>query len=67
MTDGMPYQEAARLAKVHNPLIVNPLARWGSSHIWRACKRARRKGLVRIKYVRPDIVHIFALEGRDNG
>lgn len=67
MVDGIPYKEAARLAKVKNPLIVNPSARWGASRIWTACKRARKHGLVTIKRVNARTAHVFArtLENSD--
>ncbi len=59
MRDGIPYEEAARLAKVKNPLIVNPSARWGSSRIWTACKRAQKHGWIFIQW-RPILLEDFA-------
>ena len=60
MREGIPYQEAARLARAKNPLIVNPSARWGSSRIWKACKRARRHGLVTIRYINASTAYVYA-------
>lgn len=62
MSDGIPYEEAARLAKAKNPLIVNPSARWGSSRIWTACKRARKHGLVKIKHVNARTAYVYPVE-----
>lgn len=62
MPEGLSYTEAARLAAKHNPLILNPLERDGNSRIWRASKRARTKGLVRIVHVKAGVAHIFPVK-----
>ena len=71
MRDGIPYEEAARLAKVKNPLIVNPSARWGSSRIWTACKRAQKHGLVKIRHINASTAYVYPAQplspGPDKG
>ena len=71
MRDGIPYEEAARLARAKNPLIVNPSAHWGSSRIWTACKRARSRGLVKIRHINASTAYVYPAQplspGPDKG
>ena len=47
---GIPFTSVPGIVRAHGGiLIINPLARFGGSAIWRAVKRARSHGLVDVK------------------
>lgn len=43
-----PIDVVALVKRNNGTIVVNPLARFGATRIWRAVKKARNKGLVHV-------------------
>ena len=62
---GIAYADLPKIiARNGGSIVVNPLAKWGRSKIWKAAVRARTNGIVEIRRERPDRAIVTVAEPR---